>query len=111
LKGFLSLFIRNARRSRDGIETRVYTKRKQDFDEYELDDELVLSGFDVDRALQYCADKVIVEDGHLQEVEDLMAKLYQYRQHYIRKEKPSLSELLQKFPKIVERPHLVSFSY
>jgi hypothetical protein len=106
--GFLEIFVRNARSNRANVEKRAYKRRLQpDFD---AEDEQVTGTTEqeVKRLILWMKSKPINSSADMTEVEQAMTRTYEHRKALIHsKERPTLTEVLEQYPKIIEKSFLV----
>lgn len=107
--GFLGWFIRNQRSRNPMITTRSYKRKLED--EAEVNDDVNLDCDDNENTICYLKHKFINTEEDRQDIIKAMTKSQQNRLKWIKNDSPTLTDILERYPKYLEIHFLVRFLF
>lgn len=106
-RGHLGWWIRRYRSKNPVIQTRPY-KRSINLVDNEPETNIMT---DLENYIIFMKNKFICTDQDKRDVEDAMEKTKKYRLEWIKTKAPSITEIIEKYPKYLQIFHLVVFYY
>lgn len=104
-RGFLEWHIRNLRSNNQSIDTRSYKKRQKPDDSFENETE---DKIEIERTVTLLKNIFVNTQDDKETVESGMNQTYKSRIKWIQKNKPTITRILEEYPKFKELPFLVS---